>query len=431
MIELTRIEGEALLARWTLSQDEVILGNGPDATVPIRDPSLAAVHARITRRGGSWTLQPLAPTKINGIPAEGRVALANGDRLALGDVTLLFIVLAAPVALPPPTVTSTGTAPSMVPVARESGMESTWKFSDESLRRMLDLPSDGYLSLPPTEARVPAPSRASAAPAGAPPPPVSKSGEPPTLSELIMLAEQGTISSLGLRFPLLISGASPSLRDPSRSLVYQLPVFRASATGRDEEWLNVGRDPVNEIVILGDSGVSRKHAALVRQQTAGRWFVFDHGSTNGTFLDGIRIKVGQLVELVKPLVTLRFGTSAPFIFLQEVALAEYLASFQGQPMPAARAAPAGDLARQTGAHSADPLYESSEAERSPAEEILQGIESASIGARRWIVRMDGARVEEAKSWEELAALVAVCARKIESIETASASGRPTVLYQRP
>ncbi len=51
--------------------------------------------------------------------------------------------------------------------------------------------------------------------------------------------------------------------------------------------VTIGRLPSNDIALISDSGVSRSHAVLER--VGYMWCVHDLGSTNGTFLDGIRI----------------------------------------------------------------------------------------------------------------------------------------------
>jgi len=54
----------------------------------------------------------------------------------------------------------------------------------------------------------------------------------------------------------------------------------------DQDSLTLGRDPGNEIVI-GDPQVSRQHARITRQ--GGLTVIEDAGSTNGTFVNGLRL----------------------------------------------------------------------------------------------------------------------------------------------
>ena len=54
----------------------------------------------------------------------------------------------------------------------------------------------------------------------------------------------------------------------------------------DQDSLTLGRDPGNEIAI-GDPQVSRQHARITRQ--GGLTVIEDAGSTNGTFVNGLRL----------------------------------------------------------------------------------------------------------------------------------------------
>jgi predicted component of type VI protein secretion system len=54
----------------------------------------------------------------------------------------------------------------------------------------------------------------------------------------------------------------------------------------DRDWITVGRDPSNDIVI-SDPQVSRQHARITRQGHA--LIIEDVGSTNGTFANGVRL----------------------------------------------------------------------------------------------------------------------------------------------
>lgn len=68
------------------------LGRLPECDVTLDDPSVSRRHARITHTGGIWAVEDLNST--NGLKVNGRrvsqADLADGDRLELGTVKLLF-----------------------------------------------------------------------------------------------------------------------------------------------------------------------------------------------------------------------------------------------------------------------------------------------------------------------------------------------------
>lgn len=72
--------------------------------------------------------------------------------------------------------------------------------------------------------------------------------------------------------------------------------------------LVLGRDPVCDIVV-DDAEVSRRHARLIAQ--SGGYAIEDLGSTNGTFVDGDRIRT---VVTLRPGASLRLGETATFIY---------------------------------------------------------------------------------------------------------------------
>jgi len=55
----------------------------------------------------------------------------------------------------------------------------------------------------------------------------------------------------------------------------------------------IGRDPSNPIALTLDAQVSRRHARV--QVEGGRLLLYDEGSTNGTFVNGVRITQQTLV----------------------------------------------------------------------------------------------------------------------------------------
>jgi DNA-binding NtrC family response regulator len=68
----------------------------------------------------------------------------------------------------------------------------------------------------------------------------------------------------------------------------------------DQDAIYLGADETNDVV-LGDSSVSRGHASILRR--GDDYLVRDLGSTNGTFIDGVRVHEGYL----RPGATLRLG----------------------------------------------------------------------------------------------------------------------------
>lgn len=78
----------------------------------------------------------------------------------------------------------------------------------------------------------------------------------------------------------------------------------------DKDLAVVGREPTSDLV-LADGSVSRKHAQIERRGDA--FFVVDHGSANGTFLNGARVSESEL----RGGQFLRFGTVTFEVLLEE------------------------------------------------------------------------------------------------------------------
>ena len=79
--------------RQPLVGETVSIGRAADCTIPIKDRYLSRKHAEIIASGQEWVLKDLGSangTYINGNRVEGKSALANGDRIRLGDTEILF-----------------------------------------------------------------------------------------------------------------------------------------------------------------------------------------------------------------------------------------------------------------------------------------------------------------------------------------------------
>ena len=81
---------------------------------------------------------------------------------------------------------------------------------------------------------------------------------------------------------------APVRRDPGRLVVVKSPKFEEGAEWQlDSSALYIGRGPTNDIALEGDEYASARHARVEARDDG--TFVDDVGSTNGTFVNGIRL----------------------------------------------------------------------------------------------------------------------------------------------
>jgi ABC-type multidrug transport system ATPase subunit/pSer/pThr/pTyr-binding forkhead associated (FHA) protein len=86
-------------------------------------------------------------------------------------------------------------------------------------------------------------------------------------------------------------------RYAGKSLIFKSglePQLKIEKVGLDKDCITIGRDPSNDVVI-DHPVVSKKHAEIIKQN--GKVILVDLGSTNGTFVNGIKVKRHQLQEL--------------------------------------------------------------------------------------------------------------------------------------
>src|SRR5436190_23595024 len=84
--------------------DNAVLGRDTEADIVLHDREMSRRHARIKLVDGAAVLEDLGSTNgtfVNGEQLAGARALSEGDRIAVGDTTLVFTP-AAPSPPPPP-----------------------------------------------------------------------------------------------------------------------------------------------------------------------------------------------------------------------------------------------------------------------------------------------------------------------------------------
>lgn len=76
-----------------ISGPQVVIGRGTDCHLPIRDRYLSRRHAEIIQEAGEWVLRDCGSangTYINGTRLLGETKLHPGDRIVIGDTSLVF-----------------------------------------------------------------------------------------------------------------------------------------------------------------------------------------------------------------------------------------------------------------------------------------------------------------------------------------------------
>lgn len=229
---------------YTIGATAVVLGReaGCDIVVPSKDVSRRHAEILASPRGYVLVDSSTNGTFVNGERVEGQRILARADVIRIGDHEFRFYADRAAEAPPPSPEAEAQVAPAASPAASAAGAAARL--------------SDTMFGV------------GTAQPAGAPPTPEPRaSGGAAPLGTLIVRSGQ----LKGARFPI------------------RVPV------------VNIGRADFNDIVIP-DESVSGMHAKLQRRE--GIWVITDNDSTNGTFVDGERVR-GEVP--LSPGAIVRFG----------------------------------------------------------------------------------------------------------------------------
>lgn len=83
----------------------------------------------------------------------------------------------------------------------------------------------------------------------------------------------------------------------------------------EDGYSTIGREPTSTVV-LDDPSVSRNHGAFFLRERFGILTVEDHGSMNGTFVNGLQVKrkilyAGDIVQMGDFQIYIRHGSTLP------------------------------------------------------------------------------------------------------------------------
>ena len=233
---------------YAIAGASLVFGRDATCDVVVSGKDVSRRHAEIVQTPKGYLVVDSSTngTFVNETRIEGQRLLARADVIRIGDENFRFYADTAPQAAPNP---QPGPTASALPVAPQA-------------------PS------------APPPPRPIAAP---PPPPAPPAGAGERLKETM----HGTPSPS--QVPVLGNFLVRSGALKGQRLVVKTPVA------------NIGRADYNDLVIP-DESVSTAHAKLQRRE--GVWVLVDLDSTNGTFVDGDRVK-GE--SPLAPGATIRFG----------------------------------------------------------------------------------------------------------------------------
>jgi pSer/pThr/pTyr-binding forkhead associated (FHA) protein len=204
-----------------------VIGRSETADIPLfGDPAVAPQHVAIDRVGRDYVLVDSgAGTLVNGMPVQS-VTLRDGDALQIGRFVLQFRLKAG-----------------------------------QGVRAPVDVkkPTQAAVSMtPPNVCQFCGQTKDAAGNCACTPVPRVQPATP--------------VTAAGVQANTLVAWDGPLAG--SRFVVGPAPV-------------GIGRDPSNAIALTGDAQVSRRHARA--QIEGGNLVIYDEGSTNGTFVNGVRI----------------------------------------------------------------------------------------------------------------------------------------------
>lgn len=265
---------------YILSKPMTILGRDERADVPLfGDPALAPQHAAIRMENGRHVLldggTPVG-TLVNGQRVQQQL-LRDGDMIQLGQVRILFREKATARKIGQPVADAARSA------AQVPGALAMPSHLCPFCGAQRDASGNCLCTVPgttPAGAALPAPAQ----PVGAPYSDAMGYGAQPT-----------PYGEAGYEGPVM-GGVG------SRLLCLEGP-YMGQAFPLTAPNITIGRDPARDIALTADTTVSRRHAHIAEE--GGHHVVYDDGSSNGTFVNSVRVTIQSLT----PGDIVQFGSS--------------------------------------------------------------------------------------------------------------------------
>lgn len=262
------------------------VGRDELAEIPVfLDPSLPRRVASFRANGGRYSLVPepnAPPILVNGQPAASGQVLRDGDAIQFGRVTLAYFEKA----------TATGRARPVdsVPLA-EFGQHAVLSGTAPIPTASNVCEFCGQQRDPLTGACACSVPADAAMPGGAYPPPGMAPGMGPGMAPAYAPAPA---PDFGGGYATAAPGYAATVMDPGLAtaggprLVVTAGPYAGQVFPVAGDDIYIGRDPSQSIPLTNDSTTSRRHARLA--YVNGAWTLYDAGSSNGTWVNGVRIQ---------------------------------------------------------------------------------------------------------------------------------------------
>jgi pSer/pThr/pTyr-binding forkhead associated (FHA) protein/tetratricopeptide (TPR) repeat protein len=291
-----------------LIRDEITIGRKEGNTIRLTERNVSRRHARLVKASGNVVIEDLDSyngIRVNGTRIQGRVSVAETDRIQIGDYLLELKLDRQAQATNGSAGTATGPFEDQRTLPMERG-ELPGAVPSAPLAPGATVPTG------PPSGMVPAPTAAGSMP----PTPPAAAMQPAMAKTLDPTSGTPAVGGEDVKAPPRVSGpnaatdlavtpvppaAAPlaqAVESPAR-LVCMSTNFAGREFSLDKAAMVIGRTDDNDVVVNHRS-ISRHHAKIVREH--GRYAIVDLQSSNGVRVNGeeygkVELRRGDLIDL--------------------------------------------------------------------------------------------------------------------------------------